>query len=239
MSSRRRPIRRALSFGTRCERPSATTGFGGYGSRPSPGRRQHFRTNNARENSLFLFRLFRHPIETVLHLFHLAAQIVHVVVLRSPAPAPFPLRGGRAHARRHERLEHRERLLKQFHVAANVPSSGANGVPLKVLVNCLRNFPARASAYRSTAQDISAPPSACCRRRTGSADARKWWAAGSARLVFLFEDDLGQYRAGDVIAGLGVVDEEILAVLDHRREVLERHIGARAGIIEAVDSRIS
>ena len=53
-----------------------------------------------------------------------------------------------------------------------------------------------------------------------------------AGLVFLLEDDLRQHRAGDVVAGLGVVDEEILALLHHRREVFERHIGAGAGIIE-------
>jgi hypothetical protein len=53
-----------------------------------------------------------------------------------------------------------------------------------------------------------------------------------AGLVLLFEDDLRQHRAGDVVAGLGVIDEEILALLHHRREVLERHVGAGTGIIE-------
>jgi hypothetical protein len=53
-----------------------------------------------------------------------------------------------------------------------------------------------------------------------------------AGLVFLFEDDLRQYRAGNVIAGFGVIDEEVFAFLHHRREVFERHIGAGAGIIE-------
>src|SRR4029078_9457339 len=48
-------------------------------------------------------------------------------------------------------------------------------------------------------------------------------------LVFLLEDDLGQYLAGDVLAGLGVIDEEILARLHHGREVFERDIGAWTG----------
>jgi hypothetical protein len=51
-------------------------------------------------------------------------------------------------------------------------------------------------------------------------------------LVFLFEDDLRQYRAGDVLAGLGVVDDEILTILDHHGEVFEGHVSAGAGIIE-------
>src|SRR5215467_1894969 len=51
-------------------------------------------------------------------------------------------------------------------------------------------------------------------------------------LVFLFEDDLRKHRARNVFAGFCVVDDEILAVLDHRCEVFERHIGTRSGIIE-------
>jgi hypothetical protein len=51
-------------------------------------------------------------------------------------------------------------------------------------------------------------------------------------LVLLLEDDLGQHRAGDVLAALGVVDDEIVARLDHGGEVLERHIGAGAGVVE-------
>jgi hypothetical protein len=53
-----------------------------------------------------------------------------------------------------------------------------------------------------------------------------------AGLVFLFEDDLGQHRAGNVVAGLGVIDQKILALFHHGREIFERHIGAGAGIIE-------
>ena len=51
-------------------------------------------------------------------------------------------------------------------------------------------------------------------------------------LILLLEDDLRQHRTGDVVAGLGVEDEEVLALLDHRREIFERHIGAGSGIIE-------
>ena len=54
-----------------------------------------------------------------------------------------------------------------------------------------------------------------------------------AFFVLLLEDDLGEHRAGDVLAGLGVIDDEILAGLDHGGEVFERHVGARAGIVES------
>ena len=53
-----------------------------------------------------------------------------------------------------------------------------------------------------------------------------------ALLVFLFEDDLGQNGTRYLFAGLGVVDDEVLASLDHRSKVFERDIGARAGVIE-------
>ena len=56
--------------------------------------------------------------------------------------------------------------------------------------------------------------------------------ARAADLVLLLEDDLGQHRAGDVLAGLGVVDDEILALPDHAAEIVERHIGRGAGVVE-------
>src|ERR1700732_595189 len=71
--------------------------------------------------SLFLLRLFRHPLETFLHLFHLTAKVVDVVFFGRRLRYFFRLDGHRGSgARRHERLEHRERLLEQFHVAANM-----------------------------------------------------------------------------------------------------------------------
>ena len=53
-----------------------------------------------------------------------------------------------------------------------------------------------------------------------------------AALALLLEDDLGQNRAGDVLAGLGVGDDEILALLQHLGEILERDIGRGAGVVE-------
>ena len=44
----------------------------GYGSRLKAGTTE----------SLLALRFFRHPIETILHLFHLTAQFVHVVAFR-------------------------------------------------------------------------------------------------------------------------------------------------------------
>ena len=51
-------------------------------------------------------------------------------------------------------------------------------------------------------------------------------------LVFLLEDDLGQNRASDVLASLGVVNDKVLACLQHAGEVFQRHIGARSSVIE-------
>src|SRR3954453_5271796 len=58
------------------------------------------------------------------------------------------------------------------------------------------------------------------------------WEQVLAGLFLLLEDDLGKYGAGDVVAGLGVVDQEIFAVLDHGGEVFQRHVSARPGVIE-------
>ncbi|MGY4282856.1 hypothetical protein ACVWXO_002076 [Bradyrhizobium sp. LM2.7] len=53
-----------------------------------------------------------------------------------------------------------------------------------------------------------------------------------AGLVLLLENDLGEHGAGDVVAGLGIVDQEVFAVLDHGGEVFQRHVSTRSGIIE-------
>ena len=37
---------------------------------------------------------------------------------------------------------------------------------------------------------------------------------------------------GDVLAAFGVLDGEIVALLHHDRQVVQRHIGAGAGVVE-------
>ena len=51
-------------------------------------------------------------------------------------------------------------------------------------------------------------------------------------LGLFLEDDLGQDRAGDVIAGARVLDLELGAVLHHGRQMIERHIAGGLGIVE-------
>src|SRR5205814_4652282 len=51
-------------------------------------------------------------------------------------------------------------------------------------------------------------------------------------LLLLLDDDLGQHRAGEVLAGLGVVDDEIATLLDQRGKIVERHIAAGRSIVE-------
>ena len=51
-------------------------------------------------------------------------------------------------------------------------------------------------------------------------------------LALFLEDDLGQHRAGDVVAGLGVVDDEVDLVLYHLRQMIERDVGRGGGVVE-------
>ena len=50
--------------------------------------------------------------------------------------------------------------------------------------------------------------------------------------AFLFDDDLGQDGAGDVLARLGVLDREVLPLAHHLREIVQRHIGGGRRIVE-------
>src|SRR5882724_1559769 len=184
--------------------------------------------------SLFLFRLFRHPIEAVLHVFHLTAQIIDVVIFGRWFRDLFGFaRGSGSHARRHERLEHREGLLKQFHVAANMLFERSERRPAECVGKLLAEFLLLArqrvdglyEIFRHYHLHAVAVKSDQLPQERGGQQIL-------ARLVFLLEDDLRQHRTGDIVTGLGVVDKEILAVLHHRREILERHVGAGAGIIE-------
>jgi hypothetical protein len=51
--------------------------------------------------------------------------------------------------------------------------------------------------------------------------------------AFLLEDNLAEDSAGNVVAGLGICHDEVFAALHHAREVVQRHIGRRARVIEA------
>ena len=53
-----------------------------------------------------------------------------------------------------------------------------------------------------------------------------------ADAAFLLDDDLGQHRVGEVVARLGVVDDEVAIAAHHGRQIFQRHVGARLSIIE-------
>ena len=136
-------------------------------------------------------------------------------------------------ARRHERLEHREGLLKHFHVAADMLFQRRERRAAESVGQLLAEFflLARQRVDRlfeifrhHHLHAVAVEPD-----QLAQEGGRQQILAG---LVFLFEDDLRQHRAGDVVAGLGVIDEEILAIFHHRSEIFERHIGAGTGIIE-------
>ena len=44
--------------------------------------------------------------------------------------------------------------------------------------------------------------------------------------AFFLDDDVGQYLAGDVFAGLGVKYFEVRPLLDHGRKMVERDVTA-------------
>ena len=52
-------------------------------------------------------------------------------------------------------------------------------------------------------------------------------------LGLLFDDDLGQDRARDVVAGLRVVDHEINVVADHAAQVVQGDVAAGRRVVEA------
>ncbi len=41
-----------------------------------------------------------------------------------------------------------------------------------------------------------------------------------------------EHRVGQVVAGLGVVDDEVLVVANHLGQIVQRHVGAGLGIVE-------
>src|SRR3546814_5918597 len=51
-------------------------------------------------------------------------------------------------------------------------------------------------------------------------------------LAFFLDDDLGQHRAGDVLARLRVVDDEILPVLHHLAQMVEGDVAARRRVVQ-------
>src|SRR6478752_9619524 len=74
------------------------------------------RYGRVKSGSPFLLRFFRHAIEAILHVLHLTTQFVDVVVFGRALLFGLAART----TLRHERLEHREGLLEQLHVAADM-----------------------------------------------------------------------------------------------------------------------
>ncbi len=51
-------------------------------------------------------------------------------------------------------------------------------------------------------------------------------------LVLFVEDDLGQDAAGQVLVGLGVIDDEIDAFAHHVGQVIERDVRTGSGVVQ-------
>src|SRR5262249_33284041 len=185
----------------------------------------------ARLASFFLTQ----PFETLLHLFHLALEIGDlvatgaagwlggVVTLRAGWPAAAPAKG----------REHRKSALEHLHVPPRLLLERAERRAAKGLGHLLSEFFLLAGERFKRHLEIARHQhlhgvAIKADELTEQVDRQQVLPF----LVLLLEDDLGKHRAGDVLAGLGVVDDEVLAGLHHRGEVLQRYIGAGAGVVE-------
>ena len=134
-----------------------------------------------------------------------------------------------------ERREHQHRLLEHGEVLARLLLVGLEGAgrregagellaePLLLLGQRLQ---ARLQVARHEALDAGAVE-ADELAQEGDGQQRL-----AALLALLVDDDLGQHRVGQVVAGLGVEDDEIPLALHHRSQVVEGDVGARLSIVE-------
>ena len=182
-------------------------------------------------------KLIRRPFSVsrstfLLHLVELALEIVDVAgfrrrffrLRRASAPVALAPR---------ERREHGEGALEHFHVPPHLVLERGEGADAEGLRHLLAELLLLAGQRLDRDFEIARHQ----HLHAVAVEADELAQEGDRQqvlpfLVLLLENDLGEHRAGDVLAGLGVIDDEILAVLDHGGEVFERHIGARAGVVE-------
>src|SRR5664279_252310 len=169
-----------------------------------------------------LIELLLHIVELLLELVHLAAGRALRLVFRWLALAARERRG-----------EHGECLFEHFHVAPHLILERAEAADAEGLRDLLAEFAllagerlhglfeeARHHHLHAVAVEADQLPQEGDRQQA------------LPFLVLLLGNDLRQHRARDVLAGLGVKDDEILAFLHHGGEVLECDVCAGPGIVE-------
>ena len=171
---------------------------------------------------------------SLLHLFHLALEIVDFVAAATRL-RDTSLDLGACHSLAPcERREHGKRALEHLHVPAHLILERAERTAAESLRHLVSKFFLLAGERVDGDFEIARHQ----HLHAVAIEADELAQEGDGKetlplLVLLLEDDLGQYLAGDVLAGLGVMDEEILARLHHGGEVFEGDIGAGAGVVEA------
>jgi hypothetical protein len=168
-------------------------------------------------------------VETLLHLAELALEVVDLATLRDRGLVAF----ARLRFAPREGREHRKGALEHFHVAAHLILERREGADPEGL----RHLIAKLFLLAGEGLDRGLEIAGNQHLHAVPVEPDQLAQEGDRQqvltfLVLLFEDDLGQHRAGDILARLGVVDDEVFPLLDQRGEILERHICARSGIVE-------
>ena len=178
--------------------------------------------------------LLAQPIDLFLHLVELTLEIVDVAAgLRRRRLAGLGRRLAGLTLAPGERCKHREGALEHFHVPPHLilqrrecaDAEGLRHLLAELFLLARQRFDGDFEIARHQhlhAVAIKADELA------QKGDRQEILAF----LVLLLENDLGEDRSGDILAGLGVVDDEILAGLDHGGEIFERDVGTGAGVVE-------
>src|SRR6516162_3866458 len=171
-------------------------------------------------------------VEALLHLVHLAFEFVDLVAAARLRIAFIGFSRGLSLAAR-ERREHGKRAFEHFHVPPHLVLERAERAAAEGLRHMLAEF--FLLAGERVDGDFEIARHQHLHAVAIEADELTQESDGQEALpllVLLLEDDLRQDLTGDVLAGLGVVNDEILARLHHGREVFERDVGTGAGVVE-------
>jgi diguanylate cyclase (GGDEF)-like protein/PAS domain S-box-containing protein len=167
-------------------------------------------------------------IQPLLHLVELLLELVDIAA----AGRGFIHFGLGLAAR--EGREHGESLLEHLHVAPHLILKRAKAADAEGLGHLLAEFALLAGQrLHRLLEEAWHQQLHAVAIETNQLPQKGDWQQALAFFVFLLENDLRQHRAGDVLAALGVINDEILAGFHHDGEVLKRHVGAGSGVVEA------